>query len=345
MRLCLRPSLIASAAAQQGLFTRRQAVVAGHSPDDIRARIAAREGGWNVVRRGVYIDAELWRAASDAERWWWCDVAAHLLMERHHLLSHDSAARGLGLPLLRGGTDLSHITREGVGGSRTRHGVKHHLGRELPADVVERDGIPMTGLARTALDVGREHGFACGVVAIDAALRRGVTHRDFELELARMTSWPYVCTCRSALAFADPGAESPGESLVRILLAEMGCVDIETQFAVPVPGGIRWCDLRVGRHLVEFDGKVKYVPRAAGGFADVDPAEVAFRDRRRDTEVAVHDLGLSHLTWYDLFGGREAAKTRLRHEIAITERRFGTRLPEHLVRFAREHPRPRRTLS
>ncbi len=281
MRSGLHPSLIAAAAAQQGLFTRRQALAAGHSLGDIRARIATRAGDWHVVRRGVYIDAELWRAASDTEQWWWRDVAAHLLMERAHLLSHDSAARGLGLPLLRGETDLSHITRVGVGGSRARHGVKHHLGRELPADVVERDGIPMTGLARTALDVGREHGFKpVGWCWIEAALRRGVPHREFERELALMTSWPYVCTCRSALAFANAGAESPGESLVRILLAEMGVLDVETQFAVPVPGGVRWCDLRVGRHVVEFDGKVQVRARAAGRLRRRRSTEVAFRGGR-----------------------------------------------------------------
>ena len=246
------------------------------------------------------------------------------------------------MPVLRGESDLCHVTREGVGGSRTRFGVKHHLGRELPADVVQRDGIAFTGLARTALDLAREHGFSAGVVAIDHVLRRGVSIRAFEIELARMTSWPHVCTCRAALAFADDGAESPGESLARIFLAELGAVDIETQFPIPVPGGTRWCDLRVGRHLVEFDGKVKFIPREEGGLADISPGEVAFRDRRRDGEVSVHDLGISHVYMDDMFSGRSAAKKRVRREIDITDRRFGTRLPEHLVRYAREHRRPRR---
>jgi hypothetical protein len=236
---------------------------------------------------------------------------------------------------------LSHLTRQGVGGSRTHHGVKHHLGRELPARVLTVHDIAVTGLARTSLDLAREHGFSAGVVAIDHELRAGVVLREFEQELARMTSWPYVRTARAALAFGDPGAESVGESLTRVLLAELGWEHLETQFPVPVAGGLRWCDLRHGRHVVEFDGAVKYRPIAEGGVSRVDAAEVAFRDRQRDTDIGQLGLGISHVTWRDLFSGRTAAKARLRREEALTRDRYGDRLPEQLVRFAAAHRRTR----
>ncbi|MEZ5097829.1 MAG: type IV toxin-antitoxin system AbiEi family antitoxin domain-containing protein [Nocardioides sp.] len=301
-----RPALAAVAHGQFGLFTRGDALAAGYSSAEIRARVGPR-GAWRVVRRGVYIPARQWDDAISDDQWWWRDVAAHLQMTAEHVLSHDSAARGHGLPLLRQSVPLLHVTRPGVGGSRTRHGVKHHLGRERPAVVVRRGGIGLTGLARTALDLAREHGFSAGVVALDAALRREATVRDVEMELARMTSWPFVMTARRAFAFADPAAESVGESLTRILLAELGLGPIETQFPVPVGDGVRWCDLRVGRHVFEFDGLVKYRSPADGGVASIDPAEVAFRDRRRDTEIGEHGLGISHVVWEDLFAGRERA--------------------------------------
>ena len=38
-------------------------------------------------------------------------------MTRPHVMSHDSAARALGIPMLRPARELSHITRPGVGGS------------------------------------------------------------------------------------------------------------------------------------------------------------------------------------------------------------------------------------
>ncbi len=337
----LRPRLAGTAERQWGLFTRQQALTAGYSEDEIRARLGGRTPGWRAVRRGVYVTAARVENASEHAWLWWRDVAAHLAMNHTHALSHDSAARGLGVPLLDPRTRLSHVTRAGVGGSRTQHGVKHHLGRELPARVILVEGLPLTGRARTALDLAREHGFSAGVVAMDHVLRGGTTLREFELELARMTSWPYVKTSRAALAFADPGAESVGESLTRVLLAELGWEEVETQFPVPVAGGVRWCDVRVGRHLVEFDGAVKYRGVDDGGFAVGDPGEVAFRDRQRDTDIGQLGLGISHLTWRDLFSGRARAKARLKREEALTRERYGTRLPEELRRFSRDHRRPR----
>ncbi|MCB0907820.1 MAG: hypothetical protein KDB63_11960 [Nocardioidaceae bacterium] len=340
MDQALRPALMALSIPQVGLFTRQQALGSGYSADEIRGCLRPR-GPWRVVRRGVYLLRASWDAADDHERSRWRDIAAHLDMATPHLLSHDSAARALAVPLVAARSQLIHVTRPGVGGSRTRHGVKHHLGRELPADVVRRDGMAMTGLARTALDLAREHGFASGVAAIDNVLHRGVSRRAFELELARMTSWPHVRRARSAFGFGDARAESPGESLTRILLAELGFSDIDLQFPVPVAGGVRWCDLRVGCHVIEFDGKVKYLPPEHGGVATTDPAEVAWLDRQRDTDIATLGLGISHVTWVDLFSRREATLVRLRREEAATRRRFGCRLPEELARFAAANPRRR----
>jgi len=126
-----------------------------------------------------------------------------------------------------------------------------------------------------------------------------------------------------------------------VLLSELGMGRAETQFPVPVGNRVRWCDLRVERQVVEFDGFVKFLQEADGGVATEDPSLVAFRDRQRDTQIGQLGLGISHVTWHDLFAGRAAAKVRLRREVALTRDRFGTDLPEELVRFAREHPRQR----
>ena len=123
-----------------------------------------------------------------------------------------------------------------MGGSRTRFGVKHHLSQVMPP-IVEVGGLHVTGLARVALDLGREHGFDAGVVACDGVLRRGVTRADLETELEGMWCWPNITRSREAVVHADPGAESVGESLARILLDELGLGPVETQFAVRLPTG------------------------------------------------------------------------------------------------------------
>src|SRR3546814_6710792 len=86
-------------------------------------------------------------------------VAVHLKIGHSHVVSHTSAGWLHGLPMLRPKDTNVHITRRGVGGSRTRHGVKHHLAEHAAHQVVDIGGVPTLDLARTAVDIGREHGY------------------------------------------------------------------------------------------------------------------------------------------------------------------------------------------
>ena len=97
----MRPDLTVYADRQQGLVTRRQALIAGYEEHELR-RLTSTNGPWLVVRRGVYIERERWAVlgpydARSALR----DRAAQLAMTVPHVLSHDSAARAHGLPMLR----------------------------------------------------------------------------------------------------------------------------------------------------------------------------------------------------------------------------------------------------
>lgn len=332
-----RPVLAVWAHRQFGLVTYAQAIAAGYTPAETRRLVAS--GRWVSVRRGVFSSHDQWATATREGRGWLRDVAAHLLMARAHLLSHDSAARGWGLALL-GTNDLSHVTRPGVGGSRTEHGVKHHLARVQPARVGQIGGVPLTGLARTGLDVAREHGFEAGVVTLDAARRMNATATEFRAELALMRSWPGVVQARAAYEFSDPGAESPGESLTRIVVAELGVGHPTTQFAVEVAGRPAWCDLRVGCHVFEFDGRVKYRRADRGGLATRELEEVLWHEKLRENAIRAHGLGVSRIVWSELFGvARRGLLERLRSEYSATAARLGTSLPEHLRDYAAAHPR------
>ena len=303
-------------------MTRRQALVAGYEAHEIR-RLTAATGPWVVVRRGVYIERERWEAlgpydARPALR----DRAAQLTMIVPHVLSHDSAARAHGLPMLRPPVELSHITRPAVGGSRTRFGVKHHLSQTMPP-IVELGGLHVTGLARVALDLAREHGFAAGVVACDGVLRRGVTRVDLETELDGMWCWPGITRSRESVVYADPGAESIGESLSRILLEELGLGPVETQFAVRLPTGTVWCDLRIGCHVFEFDGRVKYHRIEDGGVAARPAGEVVWDEKKRERLICAEGLGMSRIIWDDFWGpARGRALDRLRAEYDADGRAF-----------------------
>lgn len=335
----MRPALRALALTQRGLVTRAQCEDAGYSRTELRGLLAT-YGPWVVVRRGVYAERTLWESTAPARQAVLRDLAAHLAMTEDHVLSHDSAARLLGIPMLRPRQPLTHVTRLGVGGSRTEHGVKHHLTRIDLGGPNDVGGLPVTTSARTALDLAREHGREMGVVALDAVRHDGVPLRELERELKVMWSWPGVRTVRQALELSDPRAETPIESLVRLLLVDLGFDDIDVAWPVVAGGRTYWADLRVGCHLFEADGLRKLLPASEGGLAR--STRSALRDlRAREAAICSEGLGMSRVLWDDLFGrARERTMARLVAEERVTRARFGPRLP---ARLAEQADRIRRT--
>jgi hypothetical protein len=259
-----------------------------------------------------------------------------MTMVTDHVMSHDSAARELGLALLRPTRELVHITRPDVRGSRTEHGVKHHGAVYRDSQVVDVEGIPVLDMARTSVDMVREHGLPGGLPTLDSALRLGVARSDLRRAVVSMKYWPNVRVARQAVELADPGAESVAESLGRLLVKELGLGEVETQFPVPVTGGVAWCDLRVGCHVFEVDGRVKYLRSGEGGVATRPVEDVLWDEKRRQREVCANGLGMSRIIWEDFWPPRRgAALRRLAAEYAVTRDRYGERLPPRLEEFAR----------
>ncbi|GAB2865437.1 hypothetical protein [Nocardioides pacificus] len=329
------PLVQARMRANSGLITYGQALEAGLAPDQVLALVRGRDSAWVRVRRGVYVERSVWEALDEyVGRRRLESRAAHLSMVTDHVLSHDSAALELGLTLLRPERPLVHITRPDVRGSRTEHGIKHHGAVHRPDQVMVPDGIACLDVARTAVDLGREHGYRTGLVACDSALRLGVTRGQLRAALEPMRCWPGVTASRAAVERADAGAESAGETLTRDLLDELGLGPVQTQFELRDATGWARCDLRVGRHVFEFDGWVKYHRSDVGGLADRPIEQVVWEEKRREDWVRSFGLGMSRLVWADLWGAqRERTKTRLLREHALTEARFGSSIDDlaHLV--------------
>lgn len=329
----MRPELAALAAQQSGLVTRRQAVEAGYSERELRSHLAV-GGPWVVVRRGVYVAAGSWEERGTAGQWALRDRAVHLSVGFEHLMSHDSAARALGIPIMAPRTQLNHLVRPGVWGSRTEHGVKHHLARTMPA-ATEVDGLRVVDRARTALDLAREHGFVTGVAAADHVLRAGVTPEQLRAELDAITCWPHATRARAAVEHADPGAEDGGETFARLLVRELGRGAPQTQFPLQTSRGLVWVDLILGRHVFEFDGQVKYRPADRGGVAHRPPEQVVWDEKLRERAISSLHLGVSRIVFADFWGEqRTQALARLGEDVAATEERFGMVLPGDLVEFA-----------
>ncbi len=330
----MHPRLLGRLNRQRGLVRRNEAIDCGVPEHELE--VLLRRGVLVVVRHGVYALASEWNTLDPyTEQPIWRARAAHLTMTTDHVLSHDSAARELGLAILRPRVELVHITRPDVRGSRTEYGVKHHGAVFRDDQVVDVDGIDVLDMARTAVDMAREHGIPGGLPTFDAALRAGTPRSAFTRALAPMRSWPHVRSARACVQLADAGAENPAETLGRIMLHELGVGPIETQFPVPVPGGVAWCDLRVGRHLFEVDGRVKFLRADRGGVATRPIEDVLWDEKRRQTDVCAHGLGMSRIIWQDFWPPhRAAALRRLGRELAMTRDRYGDTLPPDLEEFA-----------
>jgi len=153
-----------------------------------------------------------------------------------------------------------------------------------------------------------------------------------------MTHWPGIVAGREAAQLADPRAENGAESLARILVLELGIGAPEPQFALLLHDRIVWCDLRVGNHVFEFDGRIKYLGRDAGGVAVRPAEEVVWAEKERERLICAEGLGVSRIIWSDFFGAaRERAVRRLRAEFAVSAARFGEHLPPHLAAFSACH--------
>lgn len=329
------PSALAAAlASHDHLVTLEVITRAGFSHAELTNLV--RRGHLVRVRHSVYTSATRWeQAESTPERELLRARAASLTMIEPHVLSHDSAAYALGMSFLAPLVPMIHVTRHRVLGSRSRTGIKHHAAPYAPELVVRTPHGPVLDLARTACDIAREHGPRTGLTACDSAMRLGATRPQLEAAAAAMRSWAGVTSVRQAIANADPGAENPAESLTRLLVTETGFGVPDTQFPVRLGEAVAWCDVRIGRHVVEFDGRLKYRRRDQGGVATDDPGDVAWAERRRESAIIAAGFGVSRVAWDDLLARNwERTRARLTAEIATTKGRSGMELEPAMEAFA-----------
>lgn len=314
-------------AGQRGLITYLQARTLGMDARDIAGLV--RRGVWHRVRRGVFVAADHWSSLDPYRGQPLLRIhAAHLVLRLPHWFSHESSAIIQGIPLPDPAGALVHVTRPRVLGDRTKAGIVHHKAVFVPGQATVVDDLPVLDLARTACDVARGSGLTAGIAACDHVLRRGLSLDDLRRVRRQMAYWRGVKTVQRAIDLADPGAENFAESALRELIHSLGIGRPFTQFGLRAEGRTVFCDLRVGRHVFEMEGKVKFIPVAQGGVATADPSAVAWAQRERDDFITGFKLGMSHVTYHDLGPGRARAMERLRREYTSTVERFGADLSD-----------------
>lgn len=276
---------------------------------------AAERGELHRIRRGAYRRgpaAQEWQARRE-------DALARIAalsrqLQAPFVVSHASAALWWDLASI-GDLSVTHIIQRSRASSRSDPRVVRHTDVVAGGDVVYRHGVWVTSLERTAVDCARTCRATDALVAVDAALRAGAD-RALMAQLLR-PGHRGVLQARRTLERADPGAESPAESIVRHHLITGGLVPLRTQIPVETHRGafridLGWPSVRVG---VEFDGRLKYRGAPA-------PEHVLYREKLRHDAIVEQGWLLLHLAWPDLSDPLrlcQRARALIRRQLATTE--------------------------
>ncbi|SHF75759.1 type IV toxin-antitoxin system AbiEi family antitoxin domain-containing protein [Geodermatophilus nigrescens] len=295
---------------------RRSLVAHGWSDDELaRAR---RSGTLSRVRRGAYVDGPVPPDAVVRHRQLVQATVAGL--RRAAVVSHESAAVLHGMTTWGLRLGRVHVTRRPPASSDASRTLRCHVASLSDEETVLVDGLAVTDVTRTALDLARSVPLEVAVVVLDTALaRRLVQREDLDAGLARLAGTRGSRRAARAVALADGRSESVGESRSRVLLHRLGLAPSGLQHPVHTADGVL-----VGRAdfvweteklLGEFDGRVKYGRLLRPG---QDPGDAVFEEKRREDAMRAEGWGMVRWTWDEIDGAmatRVGRALRLRRGI------------------------------
>lgn len=268
----------------------------GETPED---RDAKGRPKWVKVRRGVVVGTDTWNALTPEQRHA-AFVHATALQAKGAVgptYSHASSAALWRLPRITAwprridvSIDSGNIHSSGL--------VRRH--RASVRDVEWVDGLPVTPLARTLIDLARTEGLPDAVAAADHALHHHLCSRE-EL-LAELDLVPAGARGRVQAAlvadFAEVGAMSVGESLSRVQMFRLNIprptlqVPIEDEVGLIGIGDFGW-DGVIG----EFDGRKKY--RVREGMSPEEIEQTLWNEKNREDRIRAKGNKMARWIWAD----------------------------------------------
>jgi very-short-patch-repair endonuclease len=210
----MHPLLVAIAAGQCGVFSRAQALVVGYSEKRIRHQLMV--GAWLRCHAGIYCVAGV-PPAFNMNVW-----IAVLAAGEGAVLSHRIAGKlhrvewtpppvlfDISVPKLRAPQNVPR--------------AQIHRTRLSADDVGSCQGMPVTSLVRTVVDLARSLPLETGSLIIGDALRVGrVSAEAVERTIGALSGSTGIGRARRAFASADPKLESVLERELLALLRRAG---------------------------------------------------------------------------------------------------------------------------
>ena len=297
------------AARQRGVVSREQVLAEGMTARMIQRRLES--GLWITAQRGVYALAG---APDDRARALW---AAVLHAGDRSALARHTAGRLHEFEEAIDSTDIDVNVR--VLRRHPPDGVRWHRQVDMvDEDVVVLDGLPVTSIPRTAMDLAG----AISITRLRRFIESAVVHRGYEtasfglvLGRIRRSGKHGVLAMERVLDDLGPGQDLPRSELERLLdrVIELAGLPVPVH-EHPLPGARDrpgfvdrcWADVRL---IVEADGRRWHTRRQQIG---ID------YDRRTDSQTVGYQT--TAFLWERLHGDAEGSADRLRQ---IYEQRVG----------------------
>jgi hypothetical protein len=234
---------------------------------------------WNhtAVRPRVYLpnDAEQTLYVSTVAAWLWTG--------RRGVIAGRAAAALHGAKWVDPSTPVDVIAEH----TRRRDGVAVHEERIAPDEITHVGELPVTTPVRTAFDIARHLPRDVAVVHLDAlAAATGVTPADVLLLAQRYRGARGIRRARVALALMDGGAQSPGETRLRLTLIDDGLPAPRTQIRVSDGHNEAFIDMGYDEPMVGLDYEGAHHSQNRGQYVyDIGRADLIDREGWFDIRV------------------------------------------------------------
>lgn len=279
-----RPDQIAAAIAarQGGAIGTGQLRVTGLSASGVRRRVVA--GRLHPMFVGVHA---LGHAGVGRTGWL---HAALLAAGEAAALSHRTSGEHWGLLDVRSGP--IHVTVPGARG-RSRDGLTIHSAKLGAADTILRDGLRITTVARTLIDLGEQLSVEQLVEVLDRAEARRLHHPAAVAHaMARAQGRRGLRTLRAALLIARPQDVLTRSELERRALRMLA------RHQLPRPD----VNAKLGRYEIDLLWRDQALAVELDSRAHHGDAIALDRDHRRDANLQVAGYRVLRFTWRQVLG-------------------------------------------
>jgi len=257
----------------------------------VRAGLFARTDYWDSLdkgRQGEHVIRGL--AAQDSDRVF-CDVSAAIIWKIP--VSWDTLA-------------TIHLATRRSSRSRNLPDTKRHVIRHDQFEYV--DGVRVTSFEQTTLDCLCSMDFFDGLAVADHFLRCTGLSREGLLEIVdgACRGRRGAKQARITASFADPRAESGGESIARAMMIRLGFMPPDLQKVIPDPIDMDrtyrldfFWSLPDGRLIGgELDGRQKYLDtRLTYG---AEPESIRERERVRESRITAYGIAMVRFRYADV---------------------------------------------